>query len=88
VWKGTYDGRSVAIQCFNSDNTDVIGEIKLMERVNGRPHVLRLEGAYVSNDTGEFAQVALVTPYMVNGSLYDVLVNTRVPQYRWVVVRL
>jgi hypothetical protein len=39
VWKGTYNGRSVAIKCFYSEDTDVIGEINLMERVNGRPHV-------------------------------------------------
>jgi hypothetical protein len=46
--------------------------------------VLPLEGVYLSNDTGEEAQVALVTPYMANGSLYDVLINTKAPQYRYV----
>lgn len=50
--------------------------------MNGKPHVLPLEGVYLSNDTGEEAQVALVTPYMANGSLYDVLINTKAPQYR------
>jgi hypothetical protein len=45
--------------------------------------VLPLEGVYLSNDTGEEAQVALVTPYMANGSLYDVLINTKAPQYRY-----
>jgi serine/threonine protein kinase len=82
VWKGVYDGRPVAIKTFYSEDADVIGEINLMERVNNKPHVLRLEGVYLSNDTGEEAQVALVTPFMENGSLYDVLVNTRAPQYR------
>lgn len=34
VWKGTYNGRSVAIKCFYSEDTDVVGEINLMERVS------------------------------------------------------
>ncbi len=82
VWKGVYAGRPVAIKCFYSEDADVIGEILLMERVSGKPHVLPLEGVYLSNDTGEEAQVALVTPYMENGSIHDVLVNRRAPQHR------
>ena len=83
VWKGQYNNHAVAIKCFYSSDSDVIAEINLMERVNGKPHVLPLEGVYLSSDTGEEAQVALVTPYMVNGSLYDVMVNTKAPQYRY-----
>lgn len=49
--------QAVAIKCFYSEDADVIGEIQLMERVSGKPHVLPLEGVYLSNDTGEEAQV-------------------------------
>lgn len=82
VFKGSYNGAPVAIKQFYSKETDVITEINLMEAVSGLPHVLALLGVYLSNDTGESAEVALVTPFMDNGSLHDLLINTRTPQYR------
>ena len=42
----------------------VAGEIRLMERVGGKPHVLPLEGVFVSRGTRE---VALVLPFMAHG---------------------
>lgn len=57
----------------------VAGEIRLMERVGGKPHVLPLEGVFVSRGTRE---VALVLPFMAHGSLHDLLLDTRSPGYR------
>jgi len=82
VWKAIYQGQPVAIKCIFSEDSDIVAEINMMERVSGKPHVLALVGVYVSNDTGEDAQVALVTPFMGNGSLYDLLVNKKAQQYR------
>lgn len=53
----------------------VAGEIGMMERVGGRPHVLPLEGVFVSRATRE---VALVLPLMANGSLHDLLLDPEV----------
>jgi len=103
VWKGTYRHRPVAIKCFyypsgargggggGGGEMDVVKEINLMARVNGRPHVLALEGVYLSSggegegggrEGGQEAQVALVMPYMCNGSLHDILINPNSPHYR------
>ncbi len=57
----------------------VAGEIRLMERVGGKPHVLPLEGVFVSRATRE---VALVLPFMAHGSLYDLLLDAQSPSYR------
>ena len=57
----------------------VAGEIRLMERVGGKPHVLPLEGVFVSRGTRE---VALVLPFMAHGSLHDLLLDARSPGYR------
>jgi serine/threonine protein kinase len=57
----------------------VAGEIRLMERVGGKPHVLPLEGVFVSRATRE---VALVLPFMAHGSLHDLLLDAQSPSYR------
>lgn len=57
----------------------VAGEIGMMERVGGKPHVMPLEGVFVSRATRE---VALVLPLMANGSLHDLLLDPHAPGYR------
>jgi len=65
----------VAVKVFMSTEADVSKEIVLMARVSGCPHVLPLLGVVMEQDDPyKDPQVALVTQYMENGSLYDLLV--------------
>lgn len=72
VWRAQYGDSVVAVKVFLSRDIDVSGEISVMARVTGQPHVLDLLGVVLEqHDKYKSPQVALVTRYMSNGSLHS-----------------
>lgn len=47
VWRAQYEDSVVAVKVFLSRDIDVSGEISVMARVTGQPHVLDLLGSLV-----------------------------------------
>lgn len=81
-----YNGTAVAVKVFLSEESDVTGEIAVMSAVNGLDNIIPFIGVVVEQqDRYKQPQVAIVTKYMVNGSLYDVVVNRNSPSYRYFV---
>lgn len=57
--------------------------MSLIFQVTGKPHILKLCGVYLSRLSDKSAYVALVTPLMKYGSLYDLLINQDSANYRY-----
>lgn len=83
VWRGLHNNSVVAVKVFLSEESDVTGEIAVMSAVNGLDNIIPFVGVVVEQqDRYKQPQVAIVTKYMVNGSLYDIVVNRNSRSYR------
>jgi len=83
VWRATYRGQTVAVKIFLSEDVDVLAEVDMLNRVKDIPHIVQFLGIVLLEGTDFRApQVAVVTRYMSNGSLYDILVDKSSPLYR------
>jgi len=75
VWRGLYKEEVVAVKVFLSEESDVSSEIKMMAKVSGQKNIIKLVGVVIQDDPFNDPQVAIVTQYMSNGSMYDMLVK-------------
>ena len=75
VWRGLYKEEVVAVKVFLSEEGDVSSEIKMMAKVSGQKNIINLVGVVIQDDPFNDPQVAIVTQYMSNGSMYDMLVS-------------
>lgn len=83
VWRGLHNNSVVAVKVFLSEESDVTREVAVMNEVNGLDNIIPFLGIVVEQeDRYKQPQVAIVTKYMVNGSLHDVVVNRNSPSYR------
>ena len=77
----TADTPNPAPQVFISEEGDVASEIKVMARASSATNILSMLGVVIQDDPNEPSQVAIVTKYMSNGSMHDMLVNAEAANY-------
>ncbi|GMH65850.1 hypothetical protein TL16_g04297 [Triparma laevis f. inornata] len=75
VWRGLYKEEVVAVKVFISEESDVSSEVKMMAKASGQKNILELVGVVIQDDPNNDPQVAIVTKYMSNGSMFDMLVS-------------
>ena len=75
MWRGLYKEEVVAVKVFLSEESDVSSEIKMMAKVSGQKNIIKLVGVVIQDDPFNDPQVAIVTQYMSNGSMFDMLVK-------------
>jgi len=81
VWRATFQGKLVAVKVFLSDELDVLQEATMLDRVKDLAHVVKFIGI-VWLAGGALPQVAVVTQFMANQSLYDIVVDRSSPLYQ------
>jgi hypothetical protein len=81
VWRALHSGSVVAVKVFLSEEEDVSSEVKMMAKASGHKNIIPLIGVVIQDDPYNDPQVAIVTKYMSNGSLHDMLVNEQSANY-------
>jgi len=81
VWRALYNGNVVAVKVFLSEESDVSSEVMMMSKASGHANIIPLVGVVIQRDPYNDPQVAIVTKYMSNGSLHDMLVNSASANY-------
>jgi serine/threonine protein kinase len=81
VWRALYKSQVVAVKVFLSEESDVSSEVKMMCAAANHKNIIPLVGVVIQSDPYNDPQVAIVTKYMSNGSLHDMLVNDQSANY-------